>query len=116
QPFKLVSREFRPSGTVVRVGGAAFGDTAVAVAAGPCSVERREQILQNAEAVKAAGATLLRGGAFKPRTSPYSFQGLEEEGLKLLVEARQRTGLVGGLGGAPGANIGGQGGGLRAGP
>ena len=93
QPFKLVSREFRPSGTVVRVGGAAFGDTAVAVAAGPCSVESREQILQTAEAVKAAGATLLRGGAFKPRTSPYSFQGLEEEGLKLLVEARQRTGL-----------------------
>src|SRR3990170_2021372 len=78
QPFKLVSREFRPSGTVVRVG----------VAAGPCSVESREQILRTAEAVKAAVATLLRGGAFKPRTSPYSFQGLEEEGLKLLVEAR----------------------------
>ncbi len=93
QPFKLVSREFRPAGTVVRVGGAAFGDTAVAVAAGPCSVENREQILQTADAVKAAGATLLRGGAFKPRTSPYSFQGLEEEGLKLLAEARQRTGL-----------------------
>jgi 3-deoxy-7-phosphoheptulonate synthase len=93
QPFKLVSREFRPAGTVVRVGGAAFGDAAVAVAAGPCSVESREQIMQTAEAVKAAGAVLLRGGAFKPRTSPYSFQGLEEEGLKLLAEARRHTGL-----------------------
>ncbi|MDQ7849611.1 MAG: 3-deoxy-7-phosphoheptulonate synthase, partial [Armatimonadota bacterium] len=93
RPFKLVSREFRPARTVVRVGSAAFGDTAVAVVAGPCSVESREQILQTAEAVKAAGAVLLRGGAFKPRTSPYSFQGLEEEGLRLLAEARRHTGL-----------------------
>ncbi len=93
QPFKLVSRDFRPEGSVVRVGAASFGGTAVTVAAGPCSVESREQILQTAEAVKAAGATVLRGGAFKPRTSPYSFQGLEEEGLKLLAEARTQTGL-----------------------
>jgi len=93
QPFKLVSREFRPAGTVVRVGAAAFGETAVTVAAGPCSVESREQILQTAEAVKAAGGAVLRGGAFKPRTSPYSFQGLEEDGLRYLAQARERTGL-----------------------
>ncbi len=93
QPFKLVSREFRPGGTVVRVGGAEFGGRTVAVAAGPCSVESREQIMTTADAVKAAGAAVLRGGAFKPRTSPYSFQGLEEEGLRLLAEARGRTGL-----------------------
>jgi 3-deoxy-7-phosphoheptulonate synthase len=93
QPFKLVSREFRPSGTVVRVGIAQFGGAAVSVAAGPCSVESRDQILTTADAVKAGGAAVLRGGAFKPRTSPYSFQGLEEEGLKLLAEARSRTGL-----------------------
>ncbi len=93
QPYKLVSREFRPGGTVVRVGAAQFGERTVSVAAGPCSVESREQILTAADAVKAAGAAALRGGAFKPRTSPYSFQGLEEEGLKLLAEARSRTGL-----------------------
>ncbi len=93
QPFKLVNREFRPADTVVRVGRAEFGSNAVAVAAGPCSVESRDQILRTAEAVKIAGATVLRGGAFKPRTSPYSFQGLEEEGLRLLAEARERTGL-----------------------
>ena len=94
QPFKLVSREFRPVGTVVRVGSAAFGDAAVAVAAGPCSVESREQIMQTAEAVKAAGAVLLRGGAFKPRTSPYAFQGLGRAGLELLARAREETGLA----------------------
>ncbi len=93
QPFKLVSREFQPEDTVVRVRGQAIGATKVAVIAGPCSVESREQILATAEAVKAAGAGFLRGGAFKPRTSPYSFQGLEEEGLQLLAEARARTGL-----------------------
>ncbi|MBI3975832.1 MAG: 3-deoxy-7-phosphoheptulonate synthase, partial [Armatimonadetes bacterium] len=93
QPFKLVNREFRPGGTVVRVGTATFGGATVTVAAGPCSVESRDQILGTAQAVKAAGATVLRGGAFKPRTSPYSFQGLEEEGLRLLAEARSRTGL-----------------------
>jgi 3-deoxy-7-phosphoheptulonate synthase len=93
QPFKLVSREFIPHDTIVQVGTQAIGATSVAVIAGPCSVESREQILAAADAVKVAGATLLRGGAFKPRTSPYSFHGLEEEGLRLLSEARERTGL-----------------------
>ncbi len=93
QPFKLVSREFVPAGSRIRVGGVEFGGTAAVVAAGPCSVENRDQILRTADAVKAAGGALLRGGAFKPRTSPYSFQGLEEEGLRLLAQARERTGL-----------------------
>jgi len=93
QPYKLVSREFMPQDTVVTVGGQPIGGARVAVIAGPCSVESREQILAAADGVKAAGATHLRGGAFKPRTSPYSFQGLEEEGLRLLAEARDRTGL-----------------------
>ncbi len=95
KPYKLVSREFRVEDTVVNLGGkVAIGDQMpVAVIAGPCSVESREQILETAEAVKKAGALALRGGAFKPRTSPYSFQGLGEEGLKLLKEARDRTGL-----------------------
>src|SRR6266852_827240 len=81
QPFKLVSREFKPENAVVEVSGVRFGDGAVTVIAGPCSVESLEQIVATAKAVKAAGAVMLRGGAFKPRTSPYSFQGLEEEGL-----------------------------------
>ena len=93
QPFKLVSRDFRPHDTVVDVQGVRIGDGSVAVMAGPCSVESREQITRTAQAVKAAGAVMLRGGAFKPRTSPYSFQGLEEEGLRLLAEARAATGL-----------------------
>ncbi len=93
QPFKLVSREFRPEDTVVDVGGVRFGDGSVTVIAGPCSVESREQILQTARAVKDAGAVMLRGGAFKPRTSPYSFQGLEEQGLRFLADARAATGL-----------------------
>ncbi len=93
QPYKLVSREFIPHDTVVTVGGRPIGGPRVAVVAGPCSVESREQILAAADGVKASGATLLRGGAFKPRTSPYSFGGLEEEGLRLLAEARDRTGL-----------------------
>jgi 3-deoxy-7-phosphoheptulonate synthase len=93
QPFKLVSREFKTDGTVVDVKGVRFGDGTVTVAAGPCSVEGLEQILQTAKAVKAAGAVMLRGGAFKPRTSPYTFQGLEEEGLRYLAEARAATGL-----------------------
>ncbi|PYM88202.1 MAG: 3-deoxy-7-phosphoheptulonate synthase, partial [Candidatus Rokuibacteriota bacterium] len=86
QPFKLASREVRSANSVVRVGDVAIGGPKVVVMAGPCSVESREQILQVAARVKAAGATVLRGGAFKPRTSPYAFQGLEEEGLKLLGE------------------------------
>ena len=93
QPFKLVSREVKEEDTVLDVGGVPLGGKAIAVMAGPCSVESREQIFEAAEAVKRAGATFLRGGAFKPRTSPYEFQGMKEEGLKLLAEARERTGL-----------------------
>ncbi len=93
QPYKLVSREFIPHDTVVQVGPVPVGGTRAVIMAGPCSVEGREQVLATAEAVRAAGGAVLRGGAFKPRTSPYSFQGLEEEGLRLLAEARERTGL-----------------------
>ena len=93
QPFKLVSREVKEEDTVIDVGGVQVGGRAIAVMAGPCSVESREQILDAARAVKAAGARFLRGGAWKPRTSPYEFQGLREEGLKLLALAREETGL-----------------------
>jgi 3-deoxy-7-phosphoheptulonate synthase len=93
QPFKLVSREVKAEDTVLDVGGVPIGGKALAVIAGPCSVESREQLLEAAHAVKAAGARFLRGGAFKPRTSPYEFQGLAEEGLKLLALAREQTGL-----------------------
>jgi 3-deoxy-7-phosphoheptulonate synthase len=93
QPFKLVSREVKEEDTVIDVGGVTVGGGALAVMAGPCSVESREQILEAARAVKAAGARFLRGGAFKPRTSPYEFQGLAEEGLRLLALAREETGL-----------------------
>ncbi|MDH3197850.1 MAG: 3-deoxy-7-phosphoheptulonate synthase [Candidatus Krumholzibacteria bacterium] len=91
--YKLVSREFKPADTVVRVGNVSVGGDGFTVMAGPCAVEGRDQVLQAARAVKRAGAVILRGGAFKPRTSPYSFQGLGEEGLKILAEARQETGL-----------------------
>jgi 3-deoxy-7-phosphoheptulonate synthase len=103
QPFKLVSRQTRPQGSVVSVGGGKTGGTTigeitiggpeVVVIAGPCSVESREQLLETAEGVKRAGATMLRGGAYKPRTSPYEFQGLGIEALKILREARELTGL-----------------------
>jgi len=93
QPFKLVSREVKEEDTVIDVDGVRVGGRAITVMAGPCSVESREQILETARAVKAAGASILRGGAWKPRTSPYEFQGLREEGLKLLAEAREATGL-----------------------
>ncbi|MCL6508625.1 MAG: 3-deoxy-7-phosphoheptulonate synthase, partial [Bryobacteraceae bacterium] len=93
-PYKLAGRHFRPGGTVVRVGEVELGSTAVVVMAGPCSVENRDQIQRAAEIVACAGAKILRGGAFKPRTSPYSFQGLGEEGLKLLREAADRNGLL----------------------
>jgi 3-deoxy-7-phosphoheptulonate synthase len=93
QPFKLVSREVREEDTVIDVGGVEVGGRAIVVMAGPCSVESKEQILETARAVKLAGARLLRGGAYKPRTSPYEFQGLREEGLKLLALAREQTGL-----------------------
>jgi len=93
RPFKLASREFHPEDSVVRVRDRSIGDGGLTVMGGPCSVESRDQLLETADAVLAAGATVLRGGAFKPRTSPYSFQGLGAEGLRYLVEARERTGL-----------------------
>jgi 3-deoxy-7-phosphoheptulonate synthase len=93
RPFKLVSREFRAEDTVIRVLDAVIGDGGLTVMAGPCSVETRDQLFETAHAVKVAGATILRGGAFKPRTSPYSFQGLGVEGLRYLAEARDETGL-----------------------
>ena len=92
-PFKLVSRQTRPERTRVMVGPVCIGGDEVVVIAGPCSVESREQILSTARGVKAGGATLLRGGAYKPRTSPYDFQGLGLEALQLLREAREETGL-----------------------
>lgn len=93
QPFKLVSREMKAESTVISWGNASVGGEELAIMAGPCSVESREQILESAVAARAAGARFLRGGAFKPRTSPYDFQGLKEDGLKLLAEARDLTGL-----------------------
>jgi 3-deoxy-7-phosphoheptulonate synthase len=93
QPFKLVSRQVKPRRTVVNIGGVLIGDGSFVVIAGPCSVESREQLFSTARAVKAGGARLLRGGAYKPRTSPYEFQGLGVEALRLLSEAREETGL-----------------------
>jgi 3-deoxy-7-phosphoheptulonate synthase len=93
KPYKLVSRETKPENTVVSVNGVAVGGSALTICGGPCSVESRSQILESAQAVKQAGGQLLRGGAYKPRTSPYSFQGLGEEGLRYLAEAREATGL-----------------------
>ncbi len=94
RPYKLASRDFRPQDTLVRLNGFSAGDKGVVICAGPCAVESREQLLETAHAVKEAGAKVLRGGAFKPRTSPYSFQGLGAEGLKILAEAREQTGLL----------------------
>ena len=91
--YKLVSREYHPEPTVIDVDGIKIGDGNMVAIAGPCAVESKEQIMQAADIVKAGGAQFLRGGAYKPRTSPYSFQGLEELGLKYLAEARERTGL-----------------------
>jgi 3-deoxy-7-phosphoheptulonate synthase len=93
QPFKLVSREVKEEDTIINVGGSQLGGPGLAIMAGPCSVESEEQILEVARGVKELGATFLRGGAFKPRTSPYEFQGLGEAGLKLLALAREKTGL-----------------------
>lgn len=93
EPFKKANRKFHPEDSIVDIGGVKIGGGNFAVMAGPCSVENEEQIIETAKAVKAAGATLLRGGAYKPRTSPYDFQGLHEEGIKLLIKAREITGL-----------------------
>ncbi|HEU4364993.1 MAG TPA: 3-deoxy-7-phosphoheptulonate synthase [Candidatus Krumholzibacteria bacterium] len=91
--YKMVSREFKPQNTVVNVNGVAVGGSEFVVMAGPCAVENRDQVLTAARAVRASGASILRGGAFKPRTSPYSFQGLGEEGLQILLAAKRETGL-----------------------
>ncbi len=93
KPFKLASRDFRKENSVFRIGNAEIGGSRIAVVAGPCAVENRTLTVEIAKAVKEGGANFLRGGAFKPRTSPYAFQGLEEEGLQYLAEARERTGL-----------------------
>ena len=93
KPYKLASKEFHPDDTIIKVGDAVIGGSAPVIMAGPCSVEDEEQMVSTAKAVKAAGATVMRGGAFKPRTSPYSFRGMGEDGLKLLLTAKQETGL-----------------------
>ncbi|RLC10974.1 MAG: 3-deoxy-7-phosphoheptulonate synthase [Deltaproteobacteria bacterium] len=93
QPYKLASRESREGDTIINVGNVAVGGPKFVVIAGPCAVETEEQLMESAYVVKKAGASMLRGGAFKPRTSPYSFQGLGEEGLKILARAREKTGL-----------------------
>lgn len=93
RPYKLVSREFKETDTVVRVGPVSIGNRHLTIMAGPCAVESEEQAMTIARAVKAAGADLFRGGAFKPRTSPYSFQGLGEDGLKILAHVREETGM-----------------------
>ncbi|HUI80672.1 MAG TPA: 3-deoxy-7-phosphoheptulonate synthase [Bryobacteraceae bacterium] len=93
-PYKLASRSFRPGGTVVKIDGVEIGGKSVVIMAGPCSVESRDQIARSAELVARAGGKVIRGGAFKPRSSPYSFQGLGEEGLQLMREAADRNGLL----------------------
>lgn len=93
EPYKACNRQFHPDDTIVDCGGVKIGGNHIQIIAGPCSVENEDQILSTAEAVKKAGATMLRGGAFKPRTSPYSFQGLKDEGIKLLLKAKAATGL-----------------------
>ena len=93
EPYKLANRKFHPNDTVIEVGDARIGDGSLTLIAGPCSVESEEQIVKIALSVKASGATLMRGGAFKPRSSPYSFQGLQQEGIRLLKLAREASGL-----------------------
>jgi 3-deoxy-7-phosphoheptulonate synthase len=94
KPYKLASREFKKDNTVIDIRGVRIGGNEIVVMAGPCAVESRERIIEIAKAVKLSGAKILRGGAFKPRSSPYAFQGLGEKGLKFLAEARKQTGLV----------------------
>jgi 3-deoxy-7-phosphoheptulonate synthase len=93
KPYKLTSRDFQSNDSIIKVNGVDIGGKNIVVIAGPCSVESEEQLMFTAEAVKASGAKLLRGGAYKPRTSPYAFQGLGENGLKLLLKVKERTGL-----------------------
>lgn len=93
ESYKLSNRKFHPENSIVQVGNVSIGGKELAVMSGPCAVESEDQVLATARAIKASGAQILRGGAYKPRTSPYSFQGLEEEGLKLMKEAREETGL-----------------------
>ena len=93
EPFKQANRKFHPKDTIIEVGNARIGGGYFAVIAGPCSVESEEQIIAVANAVKESGASILRGGAFKPRTSPYAFQGMKDEGIRLLLEAKKATGL-----------------------
>lgn len=93
EPFKNANRKFHPDDTIIDVNGVKIGGGHYAIIAGPCSVESEEQIIEVAQKVKAAGASILRGGAFKPRTSPYDFQGLKDEGIKLLLEAKKITGM-----------------------
>ena len=93
EPFKQANRKFHPKDTIIEVGNARIGGGYFTMIAGPCSVESEAQIIEVAQAVKAAGANILRGGAFKPRTSPYAFQGMKGEGIQLLLKAREATGL-----------------------
>lgn len=93
ESYKLANRKFHPEPSIVQVGNVAIGGDNLVIMSGPCAVESKEQVLETAFAIKKAGAQILRGGAYKPRTSPYSFQGLEEEGLKYMKEAREATGL-----------------------
>ncbi|WHH56893.1 3-deoxy-7-phosphoheptulonate synthase [Petroclostridium sp. X23] len=93
ESFKLASKTFKPEASVVNVNGVQIGGKEIVIMAGPCAIESKEQLFEAADSIKQAGAQFLRGGAYKPRTSPYSFQGLEEEGLKYMAEARERTGL-----------------------
>ncbi len=94
ESYKLTNKKFHPEPTVIRVGSHVIGPNTLTIMAGPCAIESREQLLQTAQGVRAAGAAFVRGGAYKPRTSPYSFQGLEEEGLKYMKEAREATGCA----------------------
>ena len=93
EPFKLANRKFHPDDTIIDVNGVKFGGDNFQIIAGPCSVESEKQVIEIAKAVKKAGATVLRGGAYKPRTSPYAFQGMKESGLQLLLKAKQETGM-----------------------
>lgn len=93
KPYKLANRDFHPADSIINVDGVPVGGKAVVVMAGPCTVENEDQLIQSAEIVKKAGVKILRGGAYKPRTSPYTFQGMGEEGLKILAKAKQQTGL-----------------------